>query len=67
MTTSVRPPLAERSTKSLLGYGVIAGPIYILVVAAQAGWAWQVRCIRAELRGDATVLTYIDPRPCGEP
>lgn len=36
MTTSVRPPLAERSTKSLLGYGVTAGPIYILVVAAQA-------------------------------
>jgi hypothetical protein len=38
-----------------------------VVVAAQAGWAWQVRCIRAELRGDATVLTYVDPRPCGEP
>ena len=36
MTTSVRPPLAERITKSLLGYGIIAGPIYILVVAAQA-------------------------------
>ena len=33
----------------------------------QAGWAWQVRCIRAELRGDATVLTYVEPRPCGEP
>ena len=28
MTTSDRPPLAERSTKSLLGYGVTAGPIY---------------------------------------
>jgi len=38
-----------------------------VVVAAQAGWAWQVRCIRAELRGDATVLTYVDSRPCGEP
>jgi Protein of unknown function (DUF998) len=30
------PPLADRITKSLLGYGVIAGPIYLLVVAAQA-------------------------------
>jgi hypothetical protein len=30
------PPLAQRITKSLLGYGVIAGPCYIAVVAAQA-------------------------------
>lgn len=29
------PPLAERITKSLLGYGVIAGPIFIIVVAVQ--------------------------------
>jgi hypothetical protein len=35
-----------------------------VVVAVQAGWGWQMRCIRAELRGDATVLTYVDPRPC---
>jgi hypothetical protein len=35
-----------------------------VVVAAQAGWGWQVRCIEAELRGDATVLTYVRPRPC---
>jgi hypothetical protein len=35
-----------------------------VVVAVQAGWGWQVRCIRAELRGDATVLTYVNPRPC---
>jgi hypothetical protein len=35
-----------------------------IVVAVQSGWAWQVRCIRAELRGDATVLTYVDSRPC---
>ena len=28
--------MAERITKSLLGYGVIAGPIYVVVVAAQA-------------------------------
>ena len=35
MTTTDCPPLSERITKSLLGYGVIAGPIYVLVVAAQ--------------------------------
>jgi hypothetical protein len=29
------PPLADRITKSLLGYGVIAGPVYVVVVAAQ--------------------------------
>jgi hypothetical protein len=36
MTTSTCPPLAVRITKSLLGYGVIAGPIYVGVVAVQA-------------------------------
>lgn len=35
MTTSDTPPLAVRITKSLLGYGVIAGPIYVVSVAAQ--------------------------------
>lgn len=35
MTTTECPPLAVRITKSLLGYGVIAGPIYVLSVAAQ--------------------------------
>jgi hypothetical protein len=35
MTTTETPPLPVRITKSLLGYGVIAGPIYVLVVAAQ--------------------------------
>ncbi|WP_123027722.1 DUF998 domain-containing protein [Mycolicibacterium stellerae] len=29
------PPLADRVTKSLLGYGVIAGPLYVASVAAQ--------------------------------
>jgi hypothetical protein len=29
------PPLPVRVTKSLLGYGVIAGPIYVLAVAGQ--------------------------------
>jgi hypothetical protein len=36
MTTSDTPPLPVRITKSLLGYGVIAGPIYVVAVAAQA-------------------------------
>ena len=36
MTTTTCPPLADRITKSLLGYGVIAGPIYVIAVAAQA-------------------------------
>jgi hypothetical protein len=35
MTTADCPPLPVRITKSLLGYGVIAGPIYVLTVAAQ--------------------------------
>ncbi len=36
MTTTDCPPLPVRITKSLLGYGVIAGPIYVVAVAAQA-------------------------------
>src|SRR6201988_5219753 len=35
MTTTDCPPLPARITKSLLGYGVIAGPIYVLAVAGQ--------------------------------
>jgi hypothetical protein len=35
-----------------------------VVVAVQAGWGWQVRCIEAELRGDATVLTYVRSQHC---
>jgi len=30
------PPMADRITKSLLGYGVIVGPVYVLSVAIQA-------------------------------
>ncbi len=36
MTVADCPPLADRITQSLLGYGVIAGPIYVIVAAAQA-------------------------------
>jgi uncharacterized protein DUF998 len=35
MTTTDTPPLPVRITKSLLGYGVIAGPIYVIAAAAQ--------------------------------
>jgi hypothetical protein len=33
--TAACPPLDQRITKSLLGYGVIAGPVYVTSVAAQ--------------------------------
>lgn len=36
MTSTDCPPLVDRVTKSLLGYGVIAGPIYVVSVAVQA-------------------------------
>lgn len=36
MTATDCPPLPERITKSLLGYGVIAGPLYVLSVGIQA-------------------------------
>jgi hypothetical protein len=36
MTTTDCPPMPDRITKSLLGYGVLAGPIYVLSVAIQA-------------------------------
>jgi hypothetical membrane protein len=35
MTTDDCPPLSVRITKSLLGYGVIAGPVYVILAAAQ--------------------------------
>jgi hypothetical protein len=35
MTTTDTPPLPVRITKSLLGYGIIAGPIYVVSVAGQ--------------------------------
>ncbi|MFI5509746.1 DUF998 domain-containing protein [Mycobacterium sp. NPDC051804] len=35
MNTTDCPPLSVRITKSLLGYGVIAGPIYVLLATAQ--------------------------------
>jgi hypothetical protein len=35
MTTTDCPPVPVRVTKSLLGYGVIAGPFYVLAVAGQ--------------------------------
>jgi hypothetical protein len=35
MTDVECPPLADRITKSLLGYGVIAGPFYVVVATLQ--------------------------------
>jgi hypothetical protein len=36
VTSTDCPPLADRITKSLLGYGVLAGPVYVVVAALQA-------------------------------
>jgi hypothetical protein len=36
VTTTDCPPLAVRITRSLLGYGVIAGPCYVVTAVAQA-------------------------------
>jgi hypothetical protein len=52
------------SSGRVLGSAQPGGEGDEVVVAVQAGWAWQVRCIRAELRGDATVLTFVAARPC---
>jgi Protein of unknown function (DUF998) len=35
VTDTSCPPMADRITKSLLGYGVIAGPIYLLAAGGQ--------------------------------
>ncbi len=35
-----------------------------VVVAVQSGWGWHIRCVEAELRGDAVVLTYVSSSPC---
>jgi hypothetical protein len=35
-----------------------------VLVRVQSGWGWQIRCVEAELRGGATVLTYVRSQPC---
>lgn len=35
-----------------------------VVVAVETSWGWQLRCVEAELRGDATVLTDHESGPC---
>ena len=35
-----------------------------VVVAVESGLGWQRRCVEAELRGGATVLTTHEPGPC---
>jgi hypothetical protein len=34
------------------------------VVLVETGWTLWMRCIRVELRGDATVLTHVAAGPC---
>jgi hypothetical protein len=67
-------PATRQVIEDLAAEAVAGGPGRVLgsaqvdedevVVAVQSGWGWQVRCVEAELRGDATVLTYVRSRPC---
>ena len=67
-------PATRQAIEDVAAEAVAGGPGRVLgsaqvdehevVVAVQSGWGWQVRCVEAELRGDATVLTYVRSRPC---
>ena len=67
-------PATRQAIEDVAAEAVAGGPGRVLgsaqvdehevVVAVQSGWGWQVRCVEAELRGDATVLTYVESRPC---
>jgi hypothetical protein len=67
-------PATRQAIEDMAAEAVTAGPGRLLgsaqvdddevVVAVQTGWGWQVRCVEAELQGDATVLTYVRSRPC---
>jgi hypothetical protein len=67
-------PATRQAIEDLAAEAVAGGPGRVLgsaqvdedevVVAVQSGWGWQVRCVEAELRGDATVLTYVRSRQC---
>jgi hypothetical protein len=67
-------PATRQAIEDVAADAVAGGPGRVLgsaqvdehevVVAVQSGWGWQVRCVEAELRGDATVLTYVRSRPC---
>ena len=58
---------ADKDPRKSLHVGQVPTPELApdeVVVAVQSGWGWQIRCVEAELRGDATVLTYVRSRPC---
>jgi len=67
-------PATRQAIEDVAAEAVAGGPGRVLgsaqpdedevVVAVQSGWGWQIRCVEAELRGDATVLTYVRARPC---
>ena len=67
-------PATRQAIEDVAAEAVAGGPGRVLgsaqvdehevVVAVQSGWGWQVRCVEVELRGDATVLTYVSSRPC---
>ena len=66
-------PATRQAIEDVAVDSVVGGPGQVLgsalvddkvVVAVQSGWGWQARCVEAELRGGATVLTYVRSRPC---
>lgn len=36
----------------------------LVVVAVEVRWAWELRCIRTEMRGGGRVLTHVDAGRC---
>jgi hypothetical protein len=48
----------------LLAIGATEDTSPPLVLVIETGWAWQARCIRAELRGHGTVLTEVRRSHC---
>jgi hypothetical protein len=59
---------AERALRHqparLLAIGASEDTAPPLVLVVETGWAWQARCIRAELRGHGTVLTEVRRSHC---
>jgi hypothetical protein len=48
----------------LLAIGASEDTAPPVVLVVETGWAWQARCIRAELRGHNTVLTEVRRSHC---
>ena len=59
---------AERAVRHqparLLAIGAPEDTAPPVAVVVETGWAWQARCVRAELRGHGTVITEVRRSPC---